>query len=256
MDHDPLLDGRTRTIIEAVEPEVDAGRFPAKRTIGDAIVVEADIFSDGHDALAAVLLYRKFDSTAWLEAPMHPLVNDRWSAEFIASELGEYVFTVEAWVDAFQTWQRDMQKRVQATQDSPVDFLIGAELIEAAIARAPDPDAAWLRDTARALRGDDKQKSRMAALAPALSLMMSRYPDRRFATRYERELRVVVDPVKARFSTWYELFPRSATSKPGGHGTFEDCIQRLPYVAQMGFDVLYLPPIHPIGVAFRKGKNN
>jgi starch synthase (maltosyl-transferring) len=256
LENDPDINGRRRAVIQGVEPEIDAGRFPAKRTIGDTVVVEADIFTDGHDALSAVLQYRKLDAGSWTETAMRPLVNDRWCGEFAAAELGQYVFTVEAWVDAFKTWQRDLAKRVQASQDTAVDYLIGAELIEGAASRASAADGAWLTETARTLRGADRQQSSAAARTEMLTVMMARYPDRRFAAVYQHELRVIVDPVKARFSSWYEFFPRSASPEPGRHGTFADCIARLPYVASMGFDVLYLPPIHPIGVSYRKGKNN
>ena len=254
--NDPLPDGRKRAVIEGVEPEIDAGRFPAKRTIGDTVVVEADIFTDGHDALSAVLLHRKLDATTWTESAMRPLVNDRWAGDFPAAELGQYVFAIEAWVDSFKTWQRDLVKRVQASQDTSVDYLIGADLIESAATRAAGADAAWLNETAKTLRSGDRERSSAAARAEMLTMMMNRYPDRGLSTRYERELRIIVDPVKARFSAWYEFFPRSAATEAGRHGTFADCIARLPYVASMGFDVLYLPPIHPIGVAYRKGKNN
>jgi starch synthase (maltosyl-transferring) len=254
--HDPPADGRRRAIIEAVEPEIDAGKFPAKRIVGDMVVVTADIFTDGHDGLSAVLLFRKLESPDWSETPMRPLVNDRWKGEFAAAELGQYVFSIEAWVDAFKTWERDLAKRIQASQDTRVDYLIGAELVQAAASRASGADAAWLRETARALRDSEREQASVAARTDTLEAMMARYPDRRFATRYERELRISVDPAKARFSTWYEFFPRSVSEQPGGHGTFADCILRLPYVASMGFDVLYLPPVHPIGAAYRKGKNN
>jgi starch synthase (maltosyl-transferring) len=252
----PTTDGRNRAVIESIEPEIDAGRFPAKRTIGDTVLVEADIFTDGHDALSAMLLYRHCDRTNSIEIPMRQGVNDRWSGEFTVETLGQYVFTIEAWVDAFKTWQRDLAKRVQAGQDTALDYLIGAELIVEAAARASGADSTWLAERAELLRGGPSEEVRRAALSEALTAFASRYPDRRFATRYDREITIVVDPLKARFSSWYEFFPRSASLEPGRHGTLTDCLARLPYVASMGFDVLYLPPIHPIGASYRKGKNN
>jgi starch synthase (maltosyl-transferring) len=249
--------GRNRAVIEGVEPEVDGGRYPAKRCIGDTVYVEADIFTDGHDLLSAVLLYRKSADNNWSESPMSALFNDRWRGEFIATELGPWIFTVEAWVDSFKTWRRDLQKRIAANQDALVDYLIGAELIEQASERAESDDAEWLRRAAARLRQSTPTETlRAVALDDILNALVTRHPDRSLATRYARELVITVDPLRARFSSWYEFFPRSASANPGGHGTFADCEAWLPYVAGMGFDVLYFPPIHPIGVNFRKGKNN
>ena len=253
----PKLDGRQRVIIEGISPEVDAGRFAAKRTIGDMVRIEADIFTDGHDSIAAVLRYRYEDSETWIEIAMRPLVNDRWFAEFPVSQLGRYLYTVHGWVDHFLTWHRDLLKRIQADSDTPVDYMIGADLIDAAAARASKADAEWLSARAARLRsGDDPLQKRALAVDSALLDAMNRYPDRRFASELGRELALVVDPVRARFSSWYELFPRSTSPEAGRHGTLADCEARLPYIAAMGFNVVYLPPIHPIGVTFRKGKNN
>jgi starch synthase (maltosyl-transferring) len=250
-------DGRCRVVIEGVQPEIDSGRFPIKRTTGEAVIVEADLFTDGHDAIAGVVLNRPASRTEWQEVPLQPLVNDRWRAEFIVGELGRHRYTVEGWVDHFLSWRRDLRKRIMAEQDAEVDYLIGAELIEAASTRASGPDASWLRETAAVLQGQGELAAkRRTGLDETLERLMMRYPDRRFATRYERELEVVVEPVRARFSSWYEFFPRSAASEPGRHGTFKDVEARLPQVAEMGFDILYLPPIHPIGAEFRKGRNN
>jgi len=253
----PQQDGRRRVVIEAITPEVDGGRFPIKRTIGDIVTVEADIFTDGHDAIAAAVLCRPESASDWQENPMQPAVNDRWTGEFTVSQIGRYRYAIHAWVDHWETWRRDLIKRIQADNDSSVDYLIGADLIDEAAARAQDADADWLRGQAKALRSlEDVELRRKGATASALGEVMLRYPDRRFASESERELAIVVDPVRARFSAWYELFPRSTSPDPTRHGTFADCEARLPYIARMGFDVVYLPPIHPIGETFRKGKNN
>ncbi len=250
-------DGRKRAIIEAVSPEVDSGRFPAKRTVGDSVIVEADIFTDGHDAISAVLLYRHEHEKDWRERPLKPLVNDRWTGDFAVTELGRYRFTVHAWVDHWETWLRDLRKRIQAENDVSLDYLIGAEHVEQAASRAADVDASWLRERAKLLRDTQTiDERRTIAIDPELNQAMLRHPDRGFATAFSRELVIVVDPVRARFSSWYELFPRSTSPEPGRHGTFADCAERLPYVASMGFDVVYLPPVHPIGTKFRKGRNN
>jgi starch synthase (maltosyl-transferring) len=254
----PKQDGRKRVIIEGVNPEVDGGRFPAKRTIGDLVRVEADIFTDGHDSISAVLLFRHENSPDWNECPMQALVNDRWFGEFPVEQLGRYRYTIHAWVDHWETWRRDLQKRIAADTDAPVDYLIGAELIRHAAHRAGSADKEWLEEQARQLESkpEDQLLHRSLATNTALNEAMRRYPDRRFATEMECELVLVVDPVRARFSSWYEFFPRSTSPEPGRHGTFADCEARLQYAAEMGFDVVYFPPIHPIGTKFRKGKNN
>ncbi|MDX1520244.1 MAG: alpha-1,4-glucan--maltose-1-phosphate maltosyltransferase [Anaerolineae bacterium] len=250
-----LKEGGKRVIIEGVAPEIDAGRFAIKRTVGEKVTVEADIFTDGHDAISCVLQYRPESETDWSEVPMQPLVNDRWQAEFIVTEMGRYRYTVQGWIDRFKSWSRDLAKRVEAGQDVSVELLIGAELIEAASARASGDDAAKLQTYAAALRSGGEEGV-YQALSPTLAKLMYRYDDRRFAHTYPTELAVIVDPEYARFSAWYELFPRSFSPEPGEHGTFKDVEAQLPYVASMGFDILYLPPIHPIGRVHRKGKNN
>jgi len=236
---------------------VDGGRFAVKRTVGEKVVVEADIFTDGHEVLAGRLLYRKEGEGDWTEAALEPLVNDRWQGEFPVAELGRYLYTLEAWIDAFETWRRFLGKKIEAGQGVSVELEIGAELIRAAGRRAEGAEAQRLAEWADSLAGA-KSQTRAAALAldPELALLMARHPDRRLATTYGRDLAVVVEPERARFSAWYEMFPRSCAVEPGRPGTFKDCQARLPYVARMGFDVLYLPPIHPIGLTGRKGPNN
>jgi len=251
------FDGRRRVVIEGISPEIDGGRFPAKRTLGDEVCVEADIFSDGHDAISASLLAHREGSDKWTEIPMHLLVNDRWTAAFRVSELGRYGFKVQGWVDHFETWRRDLLKRIKAENDSAVDYLIGADLVAQAADRAVGGDAIWLRERVSVLRsGLDPKDLRTHATDPMLHELAQRYPDKRFATESDHELSVMVDPVRARFSSWYEFFPRSAAEEAGKHGTFADAEKRLPYIAEMGFNVVYLPPIHPIGRTFRKGRNN
>ncbi len=251
------FEGRRRVVIEGITPQVDGGRFPAKRTLGDQVRVEADIFTDGHDAIGAVLLARREGSSDWTEIPMHPLVNDRWTAAFRVGEMGRYGFKVQGWVDPFETWRRDLLKRIQAESDALVDYLIGADLVTKAAARASGADATWLHERASVLRaGKDAKKLRTHATDPMLHELIQRYPDKSVATESDQELSVVVDPVRARFSSWYEFFPRSTAQEPGKHGTFADCEKRLAYIAEMGFNVVYLPPIHPIGHTFRKGRNN
>jgi starch synthase (maltosyl-transferring) len=250
-------DGRKRVVIESVDPEIDAGRFAIKRIIGDPVEVEADVFADGHDHVAARLLFRYCEVASWTMVPMLPLGNDRWRARFSVERVGEYLYTVAGWIDPFDTWRSDLEKRIGAGQDIRVDLLHGAQLVEEAAVRAGRDDADALRRWAAQLRAtDDLPAAQTAALDPALATMMALYLDPAMETRYERELRVTVDRERARYSAWYEMFPRSTATDPGRHGTFKDCEARLDYVERLGFDVLYLPPIHPIGKSFRKGKNN
>jgi starch synthase (maltosyl-transferring) len=243
------VDGRRRVAIEAISPEVEAGRFPAKRSLGEKVAIEADVFADGHDAVACVIRYRHQSEVAWTEVPMVTLGNDRWRAEVIVSRLGRYLYTVQGWVDRFQTWRLQLAKRVAAGQDVGQELKVGAQLVEAAAKRAQGVDAALLTKHAEALA------SGTATIGQDVIDLMDRYPDRSEAVTYPRDLEMLVDPERARFSAWYELFPRSA-GEPGRHGTFRDVEKRLPYIAGMGFDVLYLPPIHPIGRTNRKGANN
>ncbi len=247
--------GQRRVVIEGVTPEIDGGAFPIKRIVGDRVVVEADVFTDGHDSISAVLLYRREGEPSWREVPMEPLVNDRWRGVFPVAEIGQYRYTVMAWVDRFKTWSRDMAKRIAAGQDSPVDLLIGAAFVEAAAAEASEPDAGRLRLYATTLRAGGAEAARQS-LSSELAALMQRHAPRLYATAYVRELPIEVNRVRARFGAWYEMFPRSAAHEPDRHGTFRDLEARLPYIASMGFDILYLPPIHPIGRSFRKGRNN
>jgi starch synthase (maltosyl-transferring) len=249
----PSADGRKRAAIESVSPEIDAGRFPAKRTLGEKVTVEADVFADGHDALACVVRYRHHAASTWTEAPMVALVNDRWRGEFPVPELGRYVFTVEAWIDPFETWSRQFAKRVEAGQDVTLELEVAAKMVEAAAARVGGPDAAKLLTYAAQLRKG--RASATAALGADLAELMERHADRSRSVTYGRELEVIVEAERARYGAWYEMFPRSA-GKDGKHGTFHDVEDWLPYISGMGFDVLYFPPIHPIGRTHRKGANN
>jgi starch synthase (maltosyl-transferring) len=249
-------DGRLRAIIDRVLPEIGGGRFPAKRVIGDAMVVEADVFGDGHDTLACMLGYRHDDETEWHEVPMTLGVNDRWRGEFVLERLGRYRYTVTAWIDHFLSWRHDFKRRVDPP-DIASAALVGAKLISEAANRAVRADAQRLRTWGKQLAdAKDTLEIQRIALDEELSALAQRYADRRFAAVYEKELAVAVDPVLARFSSWYELFPRSTSAQPGKHGTFRDVEARLDYVRELGFDILYLPPIHPIGREKRKGKNN
>jgi starch synthase (maltosyl-transferring) len=225
------------------------------------VVIEADAFADGHDVVMARLRHRPPGATDWIEVPMEALGSDRWRASFKVEALGRHAFTVAAWADAWATWHRDLRKRLDAGQDVGVDLQIGAALVDDAAARAKAAgardDAKALESWAGALRSEHHRGDRAGrALDPVLDRLMQAHADRTHETRLEPVLEIAVEPELARFSTWYELFPRSASPDPERHGTFRDVVKRLPYVADLGFDVLYLPPIHPIGTTFRKGPNN
>jgi len=248
-----------RVIIENVQPELDCGRFPIKRTMGDRVQVTADIFADGHDVLHAVLRHRAASQADWEEVPMEPLENDRWRAEFRVPEEGRHLYTLQAWPDKFQSWTRDLAKKLEAAQDISIDILVGTQLIEATALRAGRKDRGFLATRAeeiKKLAARDLPGAVKMASSPELQSVMIRNADRRRATTYSRELTVLVDRERAHFSAWYEMFPRSCSGQTGRPGTLQDCAKRLDYVAGMGFDVFYLPPIHPIGRVNRKGRNN
>ncbi len=246
--------------IECVTPELDGGRFPIKRAVGDVLRVGADVFKDGHDLLAARVRYRGPEDGEWRFEPMtYDYNSDRWSARISLDAVGRWTYTVEAWTDRFRTWRSELEKKVGAGQDVSSELLEGAELVDAAARRVRFGTLRTnMRSTAASLRASGvEQESRVAlALAPELHTLMDAHLAPEDLTCYPHELQVVVDRERARFASWYELFPRSTSPVPGEHGTFADAERALPRIARLGFDVIYLPPIHPIGVTNRKGKNN
>jgi starch synthase (maltosyl-transferring) len=250
--------GRQRVVIADIQPSVEGGRFPAKRVVGDRLVVSADLLVDGHDHLSGELLVRASPDQEWARHPLAPLGNDRWQASCTLDGVGRWSYTIEAWVDVFATWRWGVERKAAAGVDVSVEFLEGARLVGEAAERATGADQAWLQNHAQRMSQSkplaDVDRVTLATDAQ-LAAFMRRYPDRSHATLADAPFEVVVDPPWARFSSWYELFPRS-WGEPGRHGTFDDVARQLDYVASMGFDVLYLPPIHPIGQTQRKGRNN
>lgn len=244
------INGQQRVIIENIQPDVDGGLYPAKRTIGESVEVTADIFCDGHDHLRAHMLYRKQEQEQWNTVEMNPTFNDRWSASFTVSEKGVYVFTVLAWIDHFDTWFDGFKKKAAAKVDVAVELQEGIGYLEKLGADKEE----ILRTAADKLRlpYDDAVAF---VLTEEFAGIVHAFPLIEHPAMSEREFHVRVEHKKANFSAWYELFPRSA-SLEGKHGTFRDVIRLLPRISAMGFDVLYLPPIHPIGKINRKGKNN
>ena len=245
-------------LIEHVEPAVDGGRYPCKRVVGDRLQVSADILKEGHDLLDAVILYRARDESRWHEAPMRLVDDDRWTGQFLLERNTRYAYTIEAWTDAFGSWVAEIERRVAAGQtDLGSELLEGVELVRAAAAHPLAGESAGLRlALERCARAANQQARLDLLLDPTLRRAVSCAQERRDRTRYEHELEVVVDRVRAGWGAWYELFPRSQGEPPDRHGTFDDCIRRLPEIQRLGFDVLYLPPIHPIGRSHRKGPNN
>ena len=254
----PPFDGRRRVIIEGVSPAVEEGRFAAKRAEGDAVALEADIFADGHDVISAVALYRHESEKKMRALRMIPLVNDRWRAEIVVDRIGFWHFTFEAWIDHFLTWHRDLRKRVSAgSEDLDVQLRIGLQMIRSAAGRGGNRDRRKLEAFIATLEGGDPIEEKIDDVqSEDLLALMWRNGARDFATRFACELPLEVDRRRAAFSAWYEMFPRSAAQRPGAHGTLRDMIAQLPRIEAMGFDVLYLPPVHPIGDTFRKGRNN
>jgi starch synthase (maltosyl-transferring) len=249
-------EGRRRAVIEAVRPEVDCGRFAVKRVVGETVTVEASAFADGHDQLACVLRYRRAGDRDWREAPMSAHGNDRWRGEFTVAELGRYQYGIVAWVDAFLSWRHDFARR-EDEEDIERALRTGAKLLAEAAQRAQGDDRRRLSELASGLAGSAALALRREqALAVEVEELARRYPDRRFETTYDRELEVVVDRELARCGAWYEFFPRSTTDGVEAHGTLRGAMERLADIAEMGFDVVYLPPVHPIGRTNRKGPNN
>lgn len=251
-----LFDGRQRVVIENVSPELDGGKYPSKHIIGENIVIEADIFVDGADTLAAELCMRKQGETAWQRTPMNPTVNDRWSGTVTGNSVGLHEYTIEARVNHFATWLKGLRKKIDAGQDVRIDMQIGARHVEAGAERATGTDAVTLRIHAARLLSAEPEERETAAFDQELTALMERNPDRHMATSYDRIIPLRIEPENAGCSAWYEFFPRSWAAEAGTHGTFTDCQLLLPMIAGMGFDVIYLPPIHPIGHTKRKGRNN
>ncbi len=244
-------------VIEDVRPRLDDGRYPVKREVGDMVEVSADVFTDGHDHLAARILFKEKGSSRWDETVLAARDNDRWAGRFLLTRNCRWVFTIEAWVDRFESWRDGVLKKRQAGQDLGIDLAEGRQLVESALARADAPDRTRLErilaDVDRAANEDERSGLLLSSLVRQLMVLS---PDRSRAVACDREYEVVADRVGARYAAWYEMFPRSQGRDPTRSATFGDCAARLPDIAAMGFDVIYLVPIHPIGRVHRKGADN
>jgi len=245
-----------RIVIDNVAPTVDQGRFAAKRVVGDTIAIEADVFTDGHDLLTVDLLWRAVDATKWRRASMQPIGNDRWQASIRPDRIGRYEFTIEAGWDRYGSFCRDLAVKRNAGADVSVEMVEGRRLLQDSKSRIQNGARNLIQSALARLAAANIATSVEIFLADDLRQAMRLAEEPSFRGGYERVLPLDVERPQAIFAAWYELFPRSATDDPNRHGTFRDVIRHLPRIKQMGFDVLYLPPIHPIGSTNRKGKNN
>lgn len=246
-----MLSGKKRVLIENVQPQVDGGLYPAKRSVGERVDVTAAIFGDGHDHIRGEVLYKKQGSNKWLSVELSPTYNDEWQASFYVPEKGNYVFTVKAWIDHFETWYDGFKKKALAKVDVTVELAEGVLLLK----RLGESNSSLL-SSARKLEDKNQETAIVYVLSDDFARIVHENPLRDNETLSEKEFVVQVEHRKANFSAWYEFFPRSSSLESGKAGNFNDCIKLLPRIAAMGFDVLYFPPIHPIGKVNRKGKNN
>ena len=244
-------------VIENLEPLIEGGRYPIKRVVGEDVVVEADVFKDGHDIVAAVLKWRIVGQPKWHETAMHFVDNDRWRGVFSVYENATYEYTIEAWTDVFAGWQHEYAAKFEAgLADLTSEKLEGAALLTSAAKRTKGADAKRLRELADKIRGGDNVEVNRIAHLGELEVLMATYAARYGATQYAPAPRVIVDRVAARTAAWYEFFPRSAEGRPDRGSTFRECLGRVDDARAIGFDVIYFPPIHPIGLTNRKGRNN
>jgi len=255
------MNGQQRVVIENVKPQINGGKFPAKRVVKDNFIVTADIYCDSHDIISAELIYKHKNDKEWQSVEMMHVINDQWKGSFELLYLGSYFYTIKARVDHFKSWHRDTLKKIEAGVDYAVDLQVGALIIKQTIdinTDIPEKDSQFLKKIIKEFTSENilPENKIEPILNNKLFSIMVRYPIKDHVIDYEKHFEVTVDRKKANFSAWYEVFPRSLNPDPGKHGTFRDCINFLPYVAEMGFDVLYLPPIHPIGETKKKGKNN
>jgi starch synthase (maltosyl-transferring) len=245
-------------MIEEVTPEIDGGAFPVKRTVGESVVVRANVFADGHDAIIAYLLYRPRSEKDWRKIPMQPIGNDRWIGSFTVEQEENYLYSVCGCIDEFHSWYDGFQKKLEARQNISVELTMGTDILHRTAQRMEDvPEKETLEAYSRQLHAQ-KDPAVLTELLTSteLNVIMQKNMDWQKSTSYAKTLSVNVERKRALFSSWYEMFPRSWSQEPGKHATFADCEKVIPEIARMGFDIIYLPPIHPIGITNRKGPNN
>ncbi|MBO6660615.1 MAG: alpha-1,4-glucan--maltose-1-phosphate maltosyltransferase [Roseivirga sp.] len=251
-----MKSGQRRVVIENVSPEINCGQHAAKRVVSQILEVSADLLADGHDVLNAHVKYKHQSAKVWKYAPMELHENDRWAGSFKVEKQGLYVYTIEAWVDYPLTWQHNIERKIEDGQQVNVELEDGIQYLQAAKKKSK-ADKEYLDQLIAAFKNaDDYNFAIEEAQSEKLHQVFLTNPAKQFATTYDKLLPLYVDRKKALFSSWYEFFPRSTAKEPNQHGTFKDVLEIIPLVAEQGFDVIYFPPVHPIGTAHRKGKNN
>ncbi len=247
---------QSRVVIENIYPQVSGGTLPIKAVVDEIIPVHADVLVDGHDVIAASVLFKHEKARNWQEVRMAPLGNDLWGAQFSVEKQGFYEYKIQGWMDHALNWQHGIERKIEDGQHVNSELLEGAEILENIKKMASKEDASYFEQLQKDFRDESAyEKAVHEAVSEKLHHLFTQYPVKKLANESE-PLSIYVDRLKARFSTWYEFFPRSASKEEGQHGTFNDCLDLLPRVAKMGFDTLYFPPVHPIGEVNRKGKNN
>ena len=250
------MQNQKRVVIDYVYPKINNGDFYIKRVVGEIVAVDANVLGDGHDIIAASVLYKHESEKKWSEARMTLIGNDEWKAAFTVEKQGYYAYKVEAWVDYALNWQHGIQRKIEDNQHVKSELLEGIEFLKTTSKKGNDAEKKYLENLKVVFENEQHyQDAIKEATSKKLYDIFTKYPEKKLANN-SKEYQIYVDRLKARFSTWYEFFPRSASEQPGVHGTFKDCEHLLPKVAKMGFDTLYFPPIHPIGEVNRKGKNN
>ena len=250
------MQNQKRVVIDYVYPKINNGDFYIKRVVGEIVAVDANVLGDGHDIIAGSVLYKHESEKKWSEARMNLVGNDEWKATFTVEKQGYYAYKVEAWVDYALNWQHGIQRKIEDNQHVKSELLEGIEFLKTTSKKGNDAEKKYLDKLKEVFENEQHyQDAIKEATSKKLHDIFTKYPEKKLANN-SKEYQIYVDRLKARFSTWYEFFPRSASEQPGIHGTFKDCERLLPKVAKMGFDTLYFPPIHPIGEVNRKGKNN
>ncbi|PKP12241.1 MAG: alpha-1,4-glucan--maltose-1-phosphate maltosyltransferase [Bacteroidetes bacterium HGW-Bacteroidetes-3] len=250
------MQNQKRVVIDAVSPKINDGEFYIKRVINQIVTVNANVLGDGHDIIAASVLYKAEKDKKWSEVRMQPLNNDEWTASFVVRKQGFYEYKVEGWVDYALNWQHGITRKIEDFQQVQSELLEGIEYLNAIVDNVSETEKTYVVKLMQLFCDEQLYKEAIIeAQSRKLHSIFSKYPKKKLANS-SKTYQVYVDRLKAQFSTWYEFFPRSASEKNGVHGTFKDCEKLLPRVAEMGFDTLYFPPIHPIGEVNRKGKNN
>jgi len=250
------MQNQKRVVIDYVSPQINGGEFFIKRVINEIVNVNAHVLGDGHDVIATSVLYKHESEKKWSETRLHDIGNDEWQTSFIVKKQGFYTYKIEGWVDYALNWQHGIERKIDDKQHVTSELLEGIAFLEALLKKVNESEREYLKSCIKAFSDDSQYDFAISeARSKKLHDIFQRHPAKIFANT-SKELKIYVDRPKARFSTWYEFFPRSASEKEGVHGTFKDCERLLPRVAQMGFDTLYFPPIHPIGEVNRKGKNN